>query len=83
MKIDLQKDEQTEIIKIYNIISYQILSITITPNLSGLLEIMLFCDNNEVYSKKYLLIGKEYTDWLTDNYLDVFITGNLKKIFDN
>ena len=38
------------------------MSITITPNLSANLELMLFCNNNQLYNKRYLLIGKEYTD---------------------
>ena len=62
MKVDLQKEKQTEITKIYSIIAYEIMSITITPNLSAHLELMLFCNNNQLYNKRYLLIGKEYTD---------------------
>ena len=74
MKVDLQKEKQTEITKIYSIIAYEIMSITITPNLSAHLELMLFCNNNQLYNKRYLLIGKEYTDWSTGNYLDFFIS---------
>ena len=34
MKVDLQKDKQTEISKIYDIVGYEILSITITPTVT-------------------------------------------------
>ena len=83
MKVDWIIEKQVQITKLYNIIAYEIQSITITPNTSALLEIMLFCDDNELFNKRYLLINKEYSDWTTDDYLDVFITGNLKKIFNN
>ena len=83
MKVELINDKQVQINKIYNIIAYEIQSITITPNTSALLEIMLFCDDNELFNRRYLLIAKEYFDWQSDDYLDVFITGNLKKIFNN
>ena len=81
MKIDL---ENTVIVKInYNIISYEILTINIKPNISGLLEIMFYCDDNQLYSRQYLLINKEYTDWTTDDYLNLFISNNIEKIFNN
>ena len=83
MKVDLINEKQVQITKIYNIIAYEIQSITITPNTSALLEIMLFCDDNELFNKRYLLISKEYSDWSTDDYLDVFISTNLKKNFNN
>ena len=83
MKVDWIIEKQVQITKLYNIIAYEIQSITITPNTSALLEIMLFCDDNELFNKRYLLISKEYTDWSTDDYLDVFITGNLNFFFNN
>ena len=83
MIVNLINEKQVQITKIYNIIAYEIQSITITPNTSALLEIMLFCDDNELFNKRYLLISKEYSDWTTDDYLDVFISTNLKKIFNN
>ena len=83
MIVNLINEKQVQITKIYNIIAYEIQSITITPNTSALLEIMLFCDDNELFNKRYLLISKEYSDWTTDDYLDVFISTNLKKNFNN
>ena len=81
MKIDLENIVIVK--KNYNIISFEILSINIKPNISALLDIMIFCDNNQLYSKQYLLIDKEYSDWSTDDYLPYIIKLNLEKIFNN
>ena len=81
MKIELENPIIVK--KNYNIISYQILSINIKPNISAVLEIMFYSDDNELYSRQYLLIGQEYTDWETDDYLDIFISNNIEKIFNN
>ena len=69
--------------KNYNIISFEILCINIKPTISALLDIMIFCDDNELYSRQYQLINKEYTDWETDDYLNTFISNNIEKIFNN
>ena len=81
MKIDLL--QSTQIIKIYNIISYKIIAIHLTPGLNATLEIMFYCDDDNIYNKKYLLENQEYLDWQTDDYLDYFITNNIEKIFNN
>ena len=70
MKIDLL--QSTQIIKIYNIISYKIIAIHLTPGLNANLEIMFYCDDDNIYNKKYLLENQEYLDWETDDYLDYF-----------
>ena len=44
---------------------------------------MFYSDDNELYSRQYLLIGQEYTDWETDDYLDTYISNNIEKIFNN
>ena len=69
--------------KNYNIISFEILSINIKPNISAQLEIMFYCDDDKLYSRQYLLIDKEYSDWSTDDYLPYIIKLNLEKIFNN
>ena len=81
MKVDLL--ESTQIIKIYNIISYKIITIHLTPGLNATLEIMFYCDDDNIYNKKYLLENQEYLDWQTDDYLDYFVTNNIEKIFNN
>ena len=80
MKIELENPIIVK--KNYNIISYQILSINIKPNISAVLEIMFYCDDNELYSRQYQLINKEYTDWETDDYLNTFISNNIENIFN-
>ena len=67
MKIELENPIIVK--KNYNIISYQILSINIKPNISAVLEIMFYCDDDELYSRQYLLIDKEYLDWETDDQI--------------
>ena len=81
MKVDLL--ESTQIIKIYNIISYKIIAIHLTPGLNATLEIMFYCDDDNIYNKKYLLEKKEYIEWETDDYLDYFLRNNIEKIFNN
>ena len=81
MKVDLL--ESTQIIKIYNIISYEIIAIHLTPLKCANLELLFYCDDNNIYNKKYLLENKEYFDWLSDDYLDYFVTNNIEKIFNN
>ena len=81
MKIDLENIVTVK--KNYNIISFEIMSINIKPNISALLEIMFFCDDDKLYSRQYLLVEKEYLDWTTDDYLPYIITNNIEKIFNN
>ena len=81
MKIELENAIIVK--KNYNIISFEILSKNIKPSISALLEIMFYCDDNELYSRQYLLIDKEYLDWETDDYLYTFISNNIEKIFNN
>ena len=80
MKIEIQNTEP--ITKIFTITHYEIINISITPNLiKAIIELLFFCTNGSIYRKNYTLQDKEYTDWLDDSYLDTFITNNLAKIF--
>ena len=81
MKIDLENIVTVK--KDYNIVSFEIMSINIKPNISAILEIIFFCDNDKLYSRQYLLIEKEYLDWTTDDYLPYIIKLNIEKIFNN
>ena len=55
--------------KNYNIISFEILSISIKPNISANLDIMIFCndDDDKVYFRQFLLSDQLYLDWTTDD----------------
>ena len=81
MKIELEKN--IIIKKNYNIISFEILSINIKPNVSANLDIMIYCDNNQLYSRQFLLTDQLYLDWTTDDYLPYIIELNLENIFNN
>ena len=81
MKVDLENAIIVK--KNYNIISFEIWSINIKPNISALLEIMFYCDDDKLFSRQYLLIDKEYSDWTTDDYLPRIIKLNLENIFNN
>ena len=73
MKIELEKN--IIIKKNYNIISFEILSINIKPTISALLDIMIFCndDDDKVYFRQFLLSDQLYLDWTTDDYLPYII----------
>ena len=81
MKFDLEKNVIFK--KNYNIISFEIWSINIKPNISALLEIMFYCDDDKLYSRQFLLSDQLYLDWTTDDYLPYIIKLNLEKIFNN
>ena len=81
MKIDLQN--YTKVTKEYIIVAYEIVSIHLIPSTSAILELIFFCDDNKLYSRRYVLEKKEYTDWQSDDYLDLFLVNNIKKIFEN
>ena len=81
MKVDLQNS--ATVTKNYIIIAYEIISIHLIPSIKAILEIIFYCDNDKLYSRRYVLEDKEYTDWQSDEYLDVFLVNNIKKIFEN
>ena len=81
MKFDLEKN--IIIKKNYIILSFDILSINIKPNVSALIEIMFYCDDDKLYSRQFLLENQLYLDWTTDDYLPYIIKLNLEKIFNN
>ena len=80
MKFELEKNIVRK--KIYNIISYEILSINIKPNISANLDIMIYCDDNQLYSRQFLLEHELYLNWTTDDYLPGIIELNLENIFN-
>ena len=44
---------------------------------------MIYCDDNQLYSRQFLLTDQLYLDWTTDDYLPHIIKLNLEKIFNN
>ena len=81
MKFELEKN--IVIKKVYNIIAYEILCINIKPNVSANLDIMIYCNDNQLYSRQFLLEHELYLNWTTDDYLPYIIELNLENIFNN
>ena len=71
------------ITKKYIIQSYEILYINLKLNVSGHIYIMIFYNDTETIEKNFILIGQDYTDWNTDDYLYSYINDNIERIFNN
>ena len=71
MKIDLKQN--ITITKTSIIISYEINSIMLVPNTSATISIFVYCDDNTLQQKTFMLIGKAYDDYVDDNYLFNYI----------
>ena len=71
------------ITKQYIIQSYEILYINLKLNVSGHIYIMIFYNDTETIEKNFILIGQDYTDWNTDDYLYSYINDNIERIFNN
>ena len=52
-------------------------------NVSGHIYIMIFYNDTETIEKNFILIGQDYTDWNTDDYLYSYINDNIEFIFNN
>ena len=81
MKFELEKN--IVIKKNYNISAYEIISINIKPNISANLDIMIYCDDNQLYFRQFLLEHELYLNWTTDDYLPYIIGLNLENIFND
>ena len=81
MKINLLKN--IEIIKTTIITGYEINSIMLKPNESATISIFVYCDDNTLQEKIFTLIGKDYNDYVDDNYLFNYIDKNIEQIFTN
>ena len=76
-------DKQVMINKQYVINSYEILYINLKLNESASIYIMIFFSNNETVERSFILIGQDYTDWTTDDYLYSYVNTHIEKIFNN
>ena len=81
MKINLLKN--IEIIKTTIITGYEINSIMLKPNESATISIFVYCDDNTLQEKIFMLIGTDYNDYVDDNYLFNYIDSHIKEIFTN
>ena len=76
-------DNEVIITKQYVIQSYEILYINLKLNLSGHIYMMIFYNDNETVERSFNLIGQDYDNWSSDNYLYEYISKNIVKIFNN
>ena len=81
MKIDLKQN--ITITKKSIIIAYEINSIILKPNESATISIFVYCDDNTLQQKTFMLIGKDYDDYINDEYLYTYIDSHIKDIFIN
>ena len=71
------------ITKQYIIQSYEILYINLKLNESSTIYIMIFYNDNQIVERSFMLIGQDYTDWTTDDYLYSYVNTHIEKIFNN
>ena len=81
MKIDLKQN--ITITKTSIIISYEINSIMLVPNTSATISIFVYCDDNTLQQKTFMLINKAYDDYINDEYLYNYIDTHIEQIFIN
>ena len=81
MKIDLKQN--ITITKKSIIIAYEINSIMLIPSTSATISIFVYCDDNTLQQKTFMLIGKDYDDYINDDYLYNYIDSHIKEIFIN
>ena len=81
MKIDLKQN--ITITKKSIIIAYEINSIILKPNESATISIFVYCDDNTLQQKTFMLIGKDYDDYINVEYLYTYIDSHIKDIFIN
>ena len=53
------------------------------PNTSATISIFVYCDDNTLQEKIFTLLGKDYNDYVDDNYLFNYIDKNIEQIFTN
>ena len=81
MKYYIENPQLFEIIKQYNILSYEIKNIILTPQHSAVVQVCFF-DECSTYDRSFLLIGDDYLNWTTDEYLYEYINSHFMQIFD-
>ena len=83
MKHNFEEAIEITITKKFTISHYEIGNILLNPNVSAIVQVIFYEDNNKRHDRSFLLIDKDYTDWQTDDYLYSYINTNFLKIFDN
>ena len=81
MKVNLI--ENIEIITKKIITGYEINSIMLVPYESATISLFVYCDDNTLEQKIFLLVGKAYDDYINDEYLYNYINTHIEQIFIN
>ena len=84
MKYYLENPQPFTISKVYLITHYEIFNIMIVPQNSAVVQVWFYDDRATRYERSFRLIGQEYLDWSTDDYLYEYINrpDNFLRIFD-
>ena len=62
--------------------SFIIEKITVIPNVSASINIVITASNGKLYDRTVFLDGVIYTAWTTDDYLYTYIQNNITTIFN-
>ena len=81
MKVNLTQN--ITIIKKSTLLAYEINSIMLKPNESATISIFVYCDDNTLQEKTFMLINKAYDDYINDEYLYNYIDTHIEQIFIN
>ena len=81
MKVNLL--EHKKIITTKIITGYEINSIMLVPDTSATISIFVYCDDNTLQQKTFMLVNKFYDDYINDEYLYNYIDINIEQIFIN
>ena len=87
MKHNFEEPTEITITKKFTITHYEIGNILLNPNISAVVQVIFYEDDNKRHDRSFLLIDsedkKDYSNWQTDDYLYSYINMNFMKIFDN
>ena len=87
MKHNFEEAIEITITKKFTITHYEIGHIMLNPNVSAVVQITFYDNDNKRHDRSFLLIDsedkKDYSNWQTDDYLYSYINTNFMKIFDN
>ena len=81
MKVNLL--EHKKIITTKIITGYEINSVMLVPNTSATISLFVYCDDNTLEQKIFILVEKAYDDYINDEYLYNYIDTNIEQIFIN
>ena len=81
MKVNLLEPKKIITTKI--ITDYAINSIMLVPYESATISLFVYCDDNTLEQKTFMLVGKAYDDYINDEYLYNYINTHIEQIFIN